>query len=81
MTISPSPENKKRFQALQAVLGIIKNNGNNTARPVSQNEVLEYLFLHAPIMKEVEDFMKKSDIVKREISEQREALIKKGGRV
>lgn len=79
MTVTLSPENYKKFQALRTVLGIMKNDGNSTAKSVSQNEVMSYLFLHVPIMKDVEEYMKKTDKMTREISEQREELIAKGG--
>ena len=79
MTIGIDSQHQKKFQALRTVLSILKNNGNTTARLISHNETMEYLFSHAPIMNEVEEFMQQTERVTRKVSEKRDELIAKGG--
>lgn len=78
MTITVDPNHIKKFQALRAVLSIMKNNGNSASKQISHNETLDYLFSNAPIMKEVEEYMQQTEKITKKISEKRDELIAKG---
>lgn len=75
MTVNISPELLKKFQAHRVVLTIVKNNGG---KPVSHNEVMEFLFSHSPIANEVEKYMKMNEASLKAIAENREKITIKG---
>jgi len=78
MTVNVSPQNLKRFQAYKDVLNIMKNNGNPSNKKVTQDEVIEFLFSHSPIRKEVEDYMNRTEEFSKKISVKRDELLLKG---
>ena len=75
MTVNISPEKLKEFQAHRVVLTVLKNNGG---KPVSHNEVMEFLFANSPIRKEVEKYMEKNEANLKAIAENGAKLNIKG---
>ena len=73
MTVNISPELQKKFQAHRVVLTVLKNNGND-GKPVSHNEVMEFLYSHSPLAKEVEKYMEKNEATLKAIAESREKI-------
>ncbi len=69
-----SPQNLKKFQAYKDVLSIMKNNGNISTKRVTHDEVVDFLFLHSPIRKEVEAYMKETEEFSKKISEKCDEL-------
>ncbi len=78
MTVTISPENLKLIQGHKEVLSIMKNNGNQTPKRVTSDDVIEFLFSHSPIKREVEDYMEQAEKLNKKISGMRNELVKKG---
>lgn len=78
MSVTLSPKNFKKFLATRSILTIMKNNGNDVSKSVTNDEVMDFLLSHSPISKEVEDFMNQTVKITRKISEKRDELLVKG---
>jgi len=78
MSVTLSPKNFKKFLATRSILTIMRNNGNDVSKSVTNDEVMDFLLSHSPISKEVEDFMNQTVKITRKISEKREELLVKG---
>ena len=75
MALNISPELLKKLQAHRVVLTVLKNNGT---KPISYNEVLEYLISNSPIAKEVDKYMQMNEASLKAIVESREKMHIKG---